>query len=73
MDNSYPQGLKSEDIMVEARILAVADIIESMSTLRPYRPALGLKADPHHSGSLYDPRGAAVTMHLSRGQDYPLP
>ena len=43
MDGSgYPRGLKGEEILPEARILAVADIIDSMSTHRPYRPALGL-------------------------------
>lgn len=42
--SGYPQGLKGEQILLEARILSVADIIESMSASRPYRPALGLDA-----------------------------
>jgi HD-GYP domain-containing protein (c-di-GMP phosphodiesterase class II) len=43
MDGSgYPQGLKGEEILLEARILAVADVIEAMSSHRPYRVALGL-------------------------------
>ncbi|WP_374380921.1 HD domain-containing phosphohydrolase [Dongia sp.] len=43
MDGSgYPRGLKAGDIMLEARIMSVADIVESMSSDRPYRPALGL-------------------------------
>lgn len=42
--SGYPQGLKGEQILLEARILSVADIIESMSASRPYRPALGLEA-----------------------------
>lgn len=75
--SGYPQGLKGEDIMLEARILAVADVIESMSTHRPYRPALGLEAALKeilaHSGSLYDPRVVAVTLRLFREQDYQLP
>ena len=40
--SGYPGGLEGSDIRVEARILAVADVIEAMSSDRPYRPALGL-------------------------------
>jgi HD-GYP domain-containing protein (c-di-GMP phosphodiesterase class II) len=44
MDGSgYPRGLCGDDILMEARILAVADVVEAMSSHRPYRPALGLK------------------------------
>jgi len=44
MDGSgYPQRLKGEEIMLEARILTVADIVEAMSSHRPYRPALGIE------------------------------
>jgi HD-GYP domain-containing protein (c-di-GMP phosphodiesterase class II) len=42
--SGYPNGLKGDAIILEARILAVADVIESMSSHRPYRPALGLDA-----------------------------
>ncbi len=78
MDGSgYPQGLKDNDIMLEARILAVADVIESMSTHRPYRPALGLEAALKeilaHSGSLYDPQVVAVALRLFRERGYHLP
>lgn len=40
--SGYPQGLKGEQILFESRILTVADIVESMSSHRPYRPSLGL-------------------------------
>lgn len=40
----YPAGLKGDQILFEARIFAVVDIIESMSAPRPYRPAAGLPA-----------------------------
>lgn len=40
--SGYPQGLSGEDIMPEARILAVADVVEAMSSFRPYRAALGM-------------------------------
>lgn len=45
MDGSgYPDGLKGEDIILEARILAVADVVEAIASDRPYRAALGLDA-----------------------------
>ena len=40
--SGYPRGLKGEEILLEARILAVSDIVEAMSSHRPYRPALGI-------------------------------
>lgn len=42
--SGYPTGLTGSDIRVEARILAVADVVEAMSMHRPYRPALGIDA-----------------------------
>jgi len=59
MDGSgYPAGLSGEDILLEARILAVADVVEAMSSHRPYRPALGsdmaLEEIAKHKGVLYD-------------------
>jgi putative nucleotidyltransferase with HDIG domain len=59
MDGSgYPSGLSGEDILPEARILAVADVIEAMSSHRPYRPALGidkaLSEITQKKGVLYD-------------------
>ena len=45
MDGSgYPEGLAGEAILLEARILAVADVVEAMASDRPYRPAVGLEA-----------------------------
>jgi HD-GYP domain-containing protein (c-di-GMP phosphodiesterase class II) len=40
--SGYPQGLKSEQIILQARILAVADVVEAISSHRPYRPGLGM-------------------------------
>jgi len=59
MDGSgYPGGLSGEDIVLEARILGVADVVEAMSSHRPYRPALGLDSALQEisraSGILYD-------------------
>ncbi len=42
--SGYPQGLRGDGILLEARILAVADVVEAMCSHRPYRPALGLPA-----------------------------
>ena len=40
--SGYPEGLYGEDVILDARILSVADVVEAMSSHRPYRPALGL-------------------------------
>jgi PAS domain S-box-containing protein/putative nucleotidyltransferase with HDIG domain len=61
MDGSgYPDRIRGEEILMEARILAVADVVEAMSSHRPYRPALGLdKALDEvvkNRGVLYDPQ-----------------
>ena len=60
MDGSgYPQGLSGDEIVLEARILAVADVVEAMASHRPYRPAHGigeaLEEILHKRGTLYDP------------------
>ncbi|UCD72198.1 MAG: HD-GYP domain-containing protein [Syntrophobacterales bacterium] len=61
MDGSgYPQGLSGEEIILEARILAVADVVEAMASRRPNRPSLGmdkaLEEISHNKGVLYDPQ-----------------
>jgi len=60
MDGSgYPQGLSGDEIILEARIIAVADVVEAMASHRPYRPALGidtaLEEISQNRGTLYDP------------------
>ena len=56
--SGYPQGLKAENILLEARIINVADVIEAMSSHRPYRPLLGLEEAVQeitgNEGILYD-------------------
>lgn len=42
--SGYPQGLKGGEILLEAQILSVADVVEAMASHRPYRPALGMEA-----------------------------
>ena len=74
--SGYPKGLKGEDIILEARITAVADVVESMATHRPYRPALGLDKAlaeiERGSGSLYDPQVADACLRLFREKGYQL-
>jgi putative nucleotidyltransferase with HDIG domain len=68
MDGSgYPHGLTGEQTLLAARILAVADVVEAMSSHRPYRPALGLDvamAELNEHPTLYDPQVAASCTRL---------
>jgi len=66
--SGYPQGLTDPDIMPEARILAVVDVVEAMASHRPYRPALGvdkaLEEIIKNQGKLYDPQIVEVCVNL---------
>lgn len=78
MDGSgYPQGLKGDEILPEARVLAVADVLESMAAHRPYRPALGmdvaLKELEQGRGRLYDSEAVDAVVRLIRDKGYVLP
>jgi PAS domain S-box-containing protein/putative nucleotidyltransferase with HDIG domain len=69
MDGSgYPQGLSGEKIILEARILGVADVVEAMSSYRPYRPALSiyeaLGEISQNRGILYDPEAVDACLEL---------
>jgi len=69
MDGSgYPQGLSGENILLEARILPVADVIEAMASYRPYRPALGIDRAlveiMQKKGILYDPDVVDTCLRL---------
>lgn len=56
--SGYPNGLKGDDILLEAKIICVADVVEAMSSHRPYRPAIGIKQAieeiSNNRGILYD-------------------
>jgi PAS domain S-box-containing protein/putative nucleotidyltransferase with HDIG domain len=64
--SGYPQSLKSDQILLEAKVIAVADVVEAMTKHRPYRPALGIEVAldeiKKNRGILYD--AAAVTACL---------
>ena len=75
--SGYPRQLKDGEIIPEARIMAVADVVEAMSSHRPYRPSLGLDAAlreiAKNSGRIYDAQVADACLRLFRDKGYVLP
>ena len=71
--SGYPSGLKGEEILLEARILAVADVVEAMSAHRPYRPTRGIEEAlleiSRSRGVLYDAEAvdACLRLFVERG------
>jgi PAS domain S-box-containing protein/putative nucleotidyltransferase with HDIG domain len=72
--SGYPAGLTGKDILIEARILAVADVVEAMSSHRPYRPALGLDAAlkeiTKNSDVLYDEKIVNSCLKLFQNKNF---
>jgi PAS domain S-box-containing protein/putative nucleotidyltransferase with HDIG domain len=72
--SGYPGGLKGEDTILEAKILAVADVIEAMASHRPYRPALGidkaLEEISKNRGQLYDPDVVDTCLELFKSSKF---
>ncbi len=70
-------NLKGDAILMEAKILAVADVVESIASYRPYRPAMGveaaLKEIIEHRGTLYDPSAVDACVTLFREKGFTLP
>lgn len=68
--SGYPGGLRGDQIILEARILAVADVVEAISSHRPYRPSLGLDAAlreiQDRAGSAYDPAVVEACLAVIR-------
>jgi PAS domain S-box-containing protein len=78
MDGSgYPRNLKGDEIIMEARIMAVADVVEAMASHRPYRPGLGIDATlmeiEKNKGIFYDNTVADACLKLFREKSYKLP
>jgi len=75
--SGYPKGLKGDEILLEARIIAVADVIESMASHRPYRAALGmdkaLAEIENGRGTLFDPVVVDSCLRLFRDKGFHLP
>jgi len=75
MDGSgYPQGLSGEDILMEARIMGVADVVEAMASHRPYRPAVGidkaLEEISKNREALYDPEVVDACLMLFKDKGF---
>jgi putative two-component system response regulator len=72
--SGYPQGLKAEQILIEAMIVTVSDVVESMTSHRPYRPGLGIDAALEeielNKGKLFDPKVVDACTRLFREQNF---
>jgi PAS domain S-box-containing protein len=72
--SGYPRRLKGEDLLLEARILAVSDVVEAMASHRPYRPALGIGAAleeiEKNKGVLYDQDVVTACLALFREKGF---
>ena len=77
MDGSgYPRQLKGAEILIEAQIIGVADVVEAMASHRPYRPSLGIEAAlkeiEQHRDTLYDKTVADACLRLFREKGFQL-
>jgi HD-GYP domain-containing protein (c-di-GMP phosphodiesterase class II) len=72
--SGYPQGLQGESILLGARILCVADVVEAISSHRPYRPGLGIAAALNEistqRGLLYDAQAVEACVNLFKKEGY---
>jgi PAS domain S-box-containing protein len=72
--SGYPQGLTGDAILLEARVIAVADVVEAISSHRPYRPALGIDAAleeiERFRNTRYDPKVVDACVALIRDHGY---
>jgi HD-GYP domain-containing protein (c-di-GMP phosphodiesterase class II) len=74
--SGYPNGLTGDHLLLESRILAVADVVESMASHRPYRPSLGIEAAleeiEKNRGTLYDADAVNACLRVFREKGYQL-
>ena len=72
--SGYPDGVSSDEIRLEARILAVADVVEAMSSHRPYRPAIGLDKAlleiSEQKGVLYDSKVVEACIEICSEENF---
>jgi len=70
----YPNNLKGDKILLEAKIIGVADVVEAISSHRPYRPALGIDAAleeiTQNKGTLHDPEVVDACLKLFKEKDF---
>lgn len=74
--SGYPRHLKGEEISIDGRILAVADVVDAMSSLRPYRASLGIEKAldeiEHRRNTFYDPTVVDACLKLFQEKSYKL-
>lgn len=74
--SGYPGGLEHNEISIESKIIAVADVVEAMVSIRPYRPALKLDQAlyeiENNSGQLYDPNIASACLSVFNNNKFSL-
>ena len=72
--SGYPRGLKGDEILIESKIISVADVVEAMSSHRPYRPALGidkaLEEISKNKGILYDPEVVDICVKIFKEEGF---
>jgi len=72
--SGYPRGLEGDEIIVQARILAVADVVEAMTSRRPYRTALGMETALEEISTgrdtKYDPDAVDVCVKLFKEEGF---
>jgi PAS domain S-box-containing protein/putative nucleotidyltransferase with HDIG domain len=72
--SGYPSGITDKEIILEARVLMVADVVEAMASHRPYRPAVGIKQAleeiVQRKGTLYDPEVVEACIRLFSEKAY---
>jgi PAS domain S-box-containing protein/putative nucleotidyltransferase with HDIG domain len=72
--SGYPKGLSGDEIMIEAKVLAVADVIEAMASHRPYREALSLEQAldeiKKNQGILYDEKASEAAIEICSQKDF---
>ncbi|MBW2741923.1 MAG: HD domain-containing protein [Deltaproteobacteria bacterium] len=72
--SGYPNGLSGNEILIEAKILGVADVVEAMASHRPYRPALGidkaLEEISNNKGKYYDTEAANACLRVFKDKKF---
>ena len=72
--SGYPKGLSGDDILLEAKVIAVADVVEAMASHRPYRPSLGIDAALEEiavkKGTHFDPATVDACLRVFRDREF---
>jgi HD-GYP domain-containing protein (c-di-GMP phosphodiesterase class II) len=74
--SGYPNGLTGKDLLIESKILSVADVVEALSSHRPYRPSMGIEVALNEistkSGVFYEPDAVHACIKLFHEKGYKL-